>query len=94
MKKLNLILLLNLIITQNFIFSESKFQYRIGGVNNETAVSLILTAEGGFAIDGHTSSFGSVGNDMFIIKTNENVELSWNKANGGGSDETAFSILE
>jgi len=42
-----------------------------GGANHEGAKSLVETSDGGYALAGQTSSFGTGSNDFWLVRTNE-----------------------
>jgi hypothetical protein len=51
----------------------------IGGPGNEEGFSLIQTSDGGYAIAGHTNSFGAGEWDVYIVKLNADGNLQWTK---------------
>jgi hypothetical protein len=53
------------------------------GPGSDLGYSIVQTADGGFAISGHTNSFGAGSNDVLIIKTNSSGNLLWSKTYGG-----------
>lgn len=55
-----------------------------GGYGSDTARSLVVTDDGGFAIGGETSSFMLGGQHAWLIKTDENGTAQWNKTYGAG----------
>lgn len=66
----------------------------IGGGNNETAWSVIVTSDGNYLIAGTTSSSGSGGGDAFLIKINTSGNLVWAKTYGGANFEQFNSVAE
>jgi hypothetical protein len=66
----------------------------VGGTNEDSALSIIQTTDGGFAVAGSTSSFGAGGSDMYILKLNAAGTLLWSKTVGGPNDEKAYSIIQ
>jgi hypothetical protein len=44
----------------------------IGGPDDEAGLSLIQTSDGGYAIAGHTESFGAGGWDVYVVKLDKN----------------------
>jgi hypothetical protein len=65
-----------------------------GGNLADTAYNIILTSDGGFALVGLTYSFGAGGEDMFLIKTDANGNLLWNKTYGGIVDDMANCVIQ
>jgi hypothetical protein len=43
-----------------------------GGTNYDAAFSMVQTSDGGYALAGYTESFGAVGMDFWLVKTDEN----------------------
>ncbi|MCW4001373.1 MAG: hypothetical protein NWE93_14165 [Candidatus Bathyarchaeota archaeon] len=54
-----------------------------GGINEDSANSLIQTTDGGFAMVGNTASFGAGGTDALLIKTDAQGNLLWAHTYGG-----------
>ncbi len=49
-----------------------------GGGGNDYGISIQQAADGGYAIFGYTSSFGS-GNDYWMVKFDSNGDVIWQK---------------
>ncbi len=64
------------------------------GVGYDTANSIIQTSDGGYAINGTTTSYGSGSFDTFIAKYTSDGTLSWNKTWGGADFDNAKSIIQ
>ena len=54
-----------------------------GGINQDTANSLVQTDDGGYAMAGNTESFGAGANDAFLVKTDASGNLEWARDYGG-----------
>jgi hypothetical protein len=65
-----------------------------GGTNNEYAIYLIQTSEGGYAFGGGTMSFGAGGVDLWLVKTDASGNMLWNKTYGGSLNEYAYSMIQ
>ena len=82
------------------INGDISWQKTYGGSNSEWNVSLLelldieQTADGGYIVAGHTSSFGAGGYDMWILKLNPDGTVNWEKTYGGSNDDYAVSIEE
>ena len=65
-----------------------------GGTQDEEAYDIIQTTDGGFLAAGATSSFGSGGRDVWLIKLNSSGNEVWRKTLGGLSSDGARSIKQ
>ena len=65
-----------------------------GGAGGEKANSIVQTYDGGYAIAGWTSSFGSGSIDALLLKTDESGNLLWAKSYGGINNDGAHSIQQ
>jgi predicted secreted protein len=66
-----------------------------GGINDDRALSLVATLDGGYTIAGTTDSFGAGGYDFWLVKTDADGNMQWdNTYNGGGSSEHAYSLVQ
>ncbi len=63
-----------------------------GGTGSEDAQVIRQTSDGGYILGGATSSFGAGGNDVWIVKLNQNGEIVWERTYGGAGDEEADGI--
>jgi hypothetical protein len=65
-----------------------------GGTENDGALSLIQTSDGGYALVGYTRSFGAGEDDFWLIKTDEEGNMQWNRTYGGKGSDIASSLIE
>ena len=72
-----------------------------GGSKNDVAQAVVPTADGGFAILGHTQSndgdlLGKTDEsfDVWLLKFDVESNLSWNKTYGSNGNDRGMSILE
>jgi hypothetical protein len=72
----------------------SHFCKAIGGKNDDRGVSLIQTSDGGYAIAGHTKSFGARETDVYVVKLDAHGNLQWTKTIGGKDFEDGYSLVQ
>ncbi|MBE0571456.1 MAG: T9SS type A sorting domain-containing protein, partial [Ignavibacteriaceae bacterium] len=65
-----------------------------GGTLADVGNSVKQTNDGGFIVAGTTSSFGAGGQDIYLIKTDENGETLWTKTFGGSGNDRASNVVE
>jgi len=66
-----------------------------GGTNDEyMAGALVQTTDGGYALAGGTWSFGAGSSDFWLVKTDSNGNMQWNKTYGGTSEDVAFALVQ
>ena len=65
-----------------------------GGEGYEYPLSLIQTDDGGFAMVGHTNSFGEGDRDWYFVKTDAEGEEQWTRTYGGEQADVCFSIVQ
>ncbi len=65
-----------------------------GGAGNDEAEALVQAGDGGFAVAGRTTSFGSGNGDFWLVRTNVNGDTIWNKTYGGISDDIAEALIQ
>ncbi len=70
------------------------WQKAYGGVQDEEAVHIKLTSDNGFILTGITKSFGQGGNDIFLLKIDQEGNTLWAKSFGGTTNERGRKILE
>jgi len=65
-----------------------------GGTGIEYGYDVKQTTDGGFIIAGYTTSFGSGGADIYLIKVGASGNLLWSKVLGGTYDDKAYSVAQ
>jgi len=63
-----------------------------GGDSNDCGESVRQTADGGYIIAGYTSSYGSGGTDVYLVKTDAGGETLWTRTFGGPEDDLGRSV--
>jgi parallel beta-helix repeat protein len=74
--------------------SQTVWKKTFGGASYDYGTDLVQTTDGGFAILGHTESFGAGKSDFWLIKTDSNGNMEWNKTYGGPEVEYAHSLIQ
>lgn len=64
-----------------------------GGEKSEKGYGIVKSKDG-YILVGETSSFGSGGKDVYILKIDRKGEKVWEKFYGGSKDDYAYSINE
>jgi len=65
-----------------------------GGASDDELEAAVRTSDGGYILTGRTRSFGASGNDIYVVKTDENGDLLWEKTFGGAGNDYAFGIAQ
>jgi hypothetical protein len=65
-----------------------------GGTGTEQANIMIQTNDGGYALCGPTTSFAVGGQDGWLVKTDANGNMQWNKTYGGTGNEYAIYLIQ
>lgn len=65
-----------------------------GGAASDCGYSLLQLADGGFLIAGNTEPFGGGNPDVYLLKTDSDGSMVWQKTYGGAGSEYGWSLLE
>ncbi len=65
-----------------------------GGINYDTAYSVLQTSDGGYAVAGRTDSFGAGDDDFYLVRTDSGGNMVWNETYGGISHDRAYSLMQ
>jgi hypothetical protein len=63
-----------------------------GDIGIDEAFSMVQTNDGGYALAGRTDSFGAGMYDFWLVKTDSQGNMQWNKTYGGSLSENAWSL--
>ncbi len=69
------------------------WEKRYGGSEREFGNSLIQLEDGGFVLVGGTRSKGNGSNDVWVIRTDANGEIIWDKTYGGVENDFAEDVI-
>ena len=65
-----------------------------GGSSDDVGSFAIQTNEGGYAFVGATSSIGAGGSDIWLVKTDSEGKMEWNRTYGGTNDEQYGHLIQ
>jgi hypothetical protein len=65
----------------------------VGGTLNETFMSVLQTADGGFLAAGYTGDFGAASVDGLLVKFSSSGVEEWTRLAGGAVDEYIYSLI-
>ena len=65
-----------------------------GGVADDFGTSIIQISDGGYAMTGWTNSFGSGGEDIWLVKTDGSGNMVWNKTYGSNYNDEAHGLVQ
>jgi hypothetical protein len=71
-----------------------EWEKTIGGAKSDYVLSLILTADDGYLIAGHTASFGAGDHDGWLVKTDSQGKVTWSVAYGTTGKDSFSSVAQ
>jgi hypothetical protein len=71
-----------------------KWQETFGGSYGDSGRSVQQTSDGGYIIAGSTASYGAGGTDVYLVKTEPNGNLQWQKTFGGTGSDSGQSVQQ
>ena len=75
-------------------FGDTMWTRTFGGSNSDIGNSVLQTADSGYIITGGTISFGSGGDDLWLIKTDIEGDTLWTKTYGGSGTDVGNSVKQ
>lgn len=64
-----------------------------GGSGWDGPLSILQTCDGGHLVVGRTNSFGAGGDDLWLVKTDANGDMEWDKTYGGAGNDAGTSVI-
>jgi parallel beta-helix repeat protein len=71
-----------------------EWQRTFGGPAEDRGFSVRRVAGDSYVIAGQTASFGAGGNDVWLIKTDAQGNLEWQRTFGGPAEDVGFSVQQ
>jgi hypothetical protein len=65
-----------------------------GGSGDSEAYVMIQTSDGGYLLAGYTTTPGTGGRQILLVKTDSNGNMIWNQTYGGPGDNVANSVIQ
>ena len=90
--KLLLLVIASATFAATSIAQNTKYQRVLGGNADDNNYGIDRTLDGGLIMTGYTKSFGSGGEDIYLIKTNGLGQVEWSKAYGGRANESGWAV--
>jgi len=75
-------------------FGNEEWHQTFGGTEEDFGYSVLQTSEGGYIVLGFTVSFGSGNKDVWLIKTDSQGNMEWDKTFGGSASDVGIDIKE
>ena len=84
----------DILLIKTNAYGDTSWTKMFGGFAAEVGNSVLQTFEGGYIVAGSTNSFGAGGTDAYLIKTDANGDIEWNKTIGTVGNDAAFGIVQ
>ena len=94
MKHIKIVAVLTIMASGVYAQADTLWTRTYGGSDFDKGYSVQQTQDGGFIIVGFTESYGAGGEDVYLIKTDENGDTLWTRTYGGSSDDMGNSVQE
>ncbi len=73
---------------------ENEWNKTYGGTGDEEGLSVQQTNDGGYIITGYTTSHGSGNKDIWLLKTDTNGNIIWDRTFGSIENDIAYSVQQ
>jgi hypothetical protein len=73
---------------------DTLWTHTYGGSAGDHVLSVQQTADGGYMLAGHTTSFGAGGSDFYLVKTDSQGDTLWTRTYGGSNNDWAYSGMQ
>lgn len=89
-----------LLVLVNFIFvgsvgaSSEMWSRTYGGTEEDVVSSMVATSDGGYIMTGYTESFGASEKDVWLVKTDGEGNMVWNRTYGGPNSDYGESVQQ
>jgi len=64
-----------------------------GTINQDCAYSIQQTIDDGYIVTGYINGGPALTGDLWLIKTDQNGHMQWNRTYGGANDDSGYSVL-
>ncbi len=88
------LLLITTVNIQATIAQPTEFWYKTYYGGGQGWPSGVQTTDGGYAIAGTIDTLSANGHDFYLVKTDSNGNLEWNKTYGRTGDQTAYCMVQ
>jgi hypothetical protein len=92
------ILVLVILLISSLVASVAAFSViwsqTYGGPGGEVPYSLIETVDGGYALAGDTWSYDVANGDFWLVKTDKDGNIAWNRSYGRYGGDTCYSLIQ
>ena len=65
-----------------------------GGSEDDSALCVVQTSDGGYALAGYTKSYGAGETDSWLVKVDSSGDMQWNKTYGGTWSDSLNSVIQ
>lgn len=74
--------------------AQTEFTQTYGGSGQDRTRSVVQTGDGGYALAGHTRSFGAADKDFWLVKTDAQGNEQFNRTYGGNRNDEARAVVQ